>query len=139
MNCAVPAPHALGKLYQMLSLMMTVIGVMAKYILSFLYSHKCGSQESIVDKGTRLWAVWSRVYIPAGARDLSLLQNTQTLWSTPSLLFSGCWGTLVRVWHLALTSVLCGGKGGELYLHFTIHLHGMYCNIYWYLCPYVFM
>jgi hypothetical protein len=78
MNCAVPAPHALGKLYQMLFLMMTLIGVIAKYILLFLYSHKCASQESIVNKGTRLWAVWSRVHIPARARDLSLLQNIQT-------------------------------------------------------------
>jgi len=46
MNCAVPAAHALGKLYQMLSLMLTLICVMVKYILLFLYSHTCGARRA---------------------------------------------------------------------------------------------
>jgi hypothetical protein len=34
-----------------------LISVLAKYILLFSYSHKCGIQKTIVNKGTRLWAV----------------------------------------------------------------------------------
>lgn len=51
--------------------------VMAKYLFTRLYSHKYWSQEGIISIATRLWAGRSRVYIPAGPRDLILLQNSQ--------------------------------------------------------------
>jgi len=87
-----------------------------------LYSHKCGSQESIVNKGTRLWAVWSRVHIPAGARNLSLLQNTQTVSGAHPASYSVGTGVHWRgydAYHLPQSSVELKKEGRYTSIHHT--------------------
>jgi len=64
---------------------------------------------------TRLKAGQSGVWIPAGARNLSFLQNTQTDYGAhPPSYSMGSWGpffrgTVGRTWHCPFTSIQCQG------------------------------
>jgi hypothetical protein len=52
-----------------------------------MFSHLNSSQNSSVSIVTRLQAGWSQVQFSLAQRDFSLLQNIQTDWDPPSLLF----------------------------------------------------
>ena len=69
-----------------------------------------GSWDSLVSIVTRLWAAWCGVSIPAGARDLSFLQNVHNLgpfqphiwWASEILCLGVKWSGLSTYLHLIL-------------------------------------
>jgi hypothetical protein len=77
-----------------------------------------GSQDSVVSTVTRLTDAGSRIFLLAGARDLPLLKNVQTIfWAHPPSYSVGIGPKQLR--HEAEYSL--PPRAGELYLHF-LHL-----------------
>ena len=90
-----------------------------------------GSWDSIVSIVTRLWAAWCGFSIPAGARDLSFLQNFQ--WASDILYLGVRWPGLFTYLHLILRLRMIGATSPlPLYalMLYNIQLYRFMNNIF---------